>query len=458
MYISRVIFFRFQKWSRDVIRTLSDNNGKVGDIITHNETPDLVYELINLKQVETLTEEEFEKICMGKLCAFVDAENKKRASTVPERDSNPDTNTISNANSPEQEFSGTNLNQPQRHVPPPRNDEIIDVCTQDIKNNFYRSVNKLVKEYNTNTNAWISVLADTTLPEPGHIAMNHITPVVSLFIDTYKLFTENKDILENEITPFTINYYKMYDSFELDAVIRSKRDLQFIHLALTQYNQDIGNPQVKKERILNIRTTDQAARTLPEMLDGNEHWPSRKIAYCMKALNSAMFASTPEPQVLTELQPQMRSQHMEEFGEGRVMYALIGVTNIIPKQNDDDKYEVMKSPANYKAFLWLPEHPKNNNVIKDHTTKSMQLLQSKFKNITAAFSDYITHGDRGPNEDTNVFCSRDALEVIKYFTGKEAGVKVTSAYKVGETALATTVFNTKTRSSSSKKRRGENSC
>jgi hypothetical protein len=79
----------------------------------------------------------------------------------------------------------------------------------------------------------------------------------------------------------------------------------------------------------------------------------------------------------------------------------------------------MKSPANHKAFLWLPEHPKNNNVIKDHTTKSMQLLQNKLKNITAALSDYIAHRDRGPNEDTNVFCSRDALEVIEYFTGKK---------------------------------------
>jgi hypothetical protein len=322
---------------------------------------------------------------------------------------------------------------------------------------FYKSVNKLVKEYNTNTEAWISVLGDTALPDPEHTSMNYITPVVGLFIDTYKLFMENKEILENEITPFKPNYYKMYDSFELDAVTRSMRDLKFIHIALTQYNKDIGNPQVKQERILTIRTTDQAARTLPEMLDGNEHWPSRKIAYCMKALNSAMIASTPEPQVLTELQPQMRSQQMEEFGEGRVIYALIGVTNIVPKPNDDDKYEVMKSPANHKAFLWLPEHPKNNDVIKDHTTKSMQLLQNKFKNITAAFSDYITHGDKGPNEDTNVICSRDALEVIKYFTGKAAGVKVTSAYKVGETALATTVSNTKTRSSSSKRRRGENS-
>jgi hypothetical protein len=148
---------------------------------------------------------------------------------------------------------------------------------------------------------------------------------------------------------------------------------------------------------------------------------------------------------------------MEEFGEGRVIYALIGVTNIIPKPNDDDKYKVMRSPANHKAFLWLPEHPKNNDVIKDHTTKSMQLLQNKFKNITAAFSNYIAHRDRGPNDGTNVFCSRDALEVIKYFTGRAAGVKVTSAYKIGETALATPVSNTKTRSSSSKKRRGENS-
>jgi hypothetical protein len=318
-------------------------------------------------------------------------------------------------------------------------------------------VNKLVKEYNTNKEAWMSVLGDTALPDPDHPSMNYITPVVGLFIDTYKLFMKNKEILENEITPFKPNYHKMYDSFELDAVTRSMRDLNFIHIALTEYNKDIGNPQVKQERILTIRTTDQAARTLPEMPDGNEHWPSRKIAYCMKALNSAMIASTPEPQVLTELQPQMRSQDMEEFGEGRVIYALIGVTNIVPKPNDDDKYEVMKSPANHKAFLWLPEHPKNNDVIKDHTTKSMQLLQNKFKNITAAFSDYIAHGDRGPNDDTNVFCSRDALEVIQYFTGRVAGVKVTSAYKIGETALATPFSNTKTRSSSSKKRRGENS-
>jgi hypothetical protein len=165
---------------------------------------------------------------MGKLYTFVDAENKKHASTGPEGDSNRDTNTISNANSPERAFSDTNLNQSQRQVPPPRNDEIIDLCTQDIKNNFYKSVNKLVKEYNTNKEAWTSVLGDTALPDPEHTSMNYITPVVGLFIDTYKLFMENKEILENEITPFKPNYYKMYDSFELDAVTRSMRDLKFI--------------------------------------------------------------------------------------------------------------------------------------------------------------------------------------------------------------------------------------
>jgi hypothetical protein len=131
-----VIFFRFQKWSHDVVCTLSDNNGKVGDIIANNETPDWIYEKITLQRVETLTKEEFEQVCMGKLYTFVDAENKKHASTGPEGDSNRDTNTISNANSPERAFSDTNLNQSQRQVPPPRNDEIIDLCTQDIKNAF----------------------------------------------------------------------------------------------------------------------------------------------------------------------------------------------------------------------------------------------------------------------------------------------------------------------------------
>jgi hypothetical protein len=164
----------------------------------------------------------------------------------------------------------------------------------------------------------------------------------------------------------------------------------------------------------------------------------------MKALNSTMVVSTPEPQVLTELQPQMRSQQMEEFGKGQVIYALIGVTNIVPKLNDDDKYEVMLSPANHKAFLWLPDYPKNNDMTKDHTTKSMQLLQNKFNAIKTEFNNYTTHRDTGPNEDTNVICSRDAMEVIKYFTGKAAGVKVTSAYKIGETAPATANSHTKT--------------
>jgi hypothetical protein len=154
---------------------------------------------------------------MGKLYTFVDAENKKHASTGPEGDGNRDTNPISNASSPERAFSDANFNQPQRQVPPPRNNDIIDLCTQDIKNDFYKSVNTLVKEYNTNTEAWISVLADTTLPDPEHTSMNYITPVVGLFIDTYKSFMENKEILKNKITPFKPNYYKMYDSFELDT-------------------------------------------------------------------------------------------------------------------------------------------------------------------------------------------------------------------------------------------------
>jgi hypothetical protein len=340
---------------------------------------------------------------MDKLYTFLDANNQKHASTGIEGDSNRDPNTISYANSPDRAFSDTNLNQSQRQVHPPRNDEIVDLYTQDIKNAFYKSVNKLVKEYNTNKDAWTSVLGDTALPDPGHTSMKYIKPVVGLFIDTYKLFTKNSEILENEITPFKPNYHEMYDGFELDAVTRSKRDLKFIQLALTQYNEDIGNPQVKQERILTIRTTDQAARTLPEMLDGNEHWPSRKIAYCMKALNGAMIASTPEPQVLTELQPQMRSQQMEEFGEGRVIYALIGVTNIVPKPNDDDKYDVMKSPANHKAFLWIPEHPKNNDVIKEHTTKSMQLLQKNSRTSQTRSAIISLTGTKAPTRIQMLF-------------------------------------------------------
>jgi hypothetical protein len=110
----------------------------------------------------------------------------------------------------------------------------------------------------------------------------------------------------------------------------------------------------------------------------------------------------------------------------------------------------MLSTVNHKAFLWLPDYPKNNNMTKDHMTKSMQLLQNRFKKIREAFNDYITHRDKGPNESTNVICSRDAMEFVKYFTGKEAGIKVISAYKIGETAPATANSHMKTRSTSLK--------
>jgi hypothetical protein len=114
----------------------------------------------------------------------------------------------------------------------------------------------------------------------------------------------------------------------------------------------------------------------------------------------------------------------------------------------------MLALANHKAFLWLPGYPTNNDMTKDHRTKSIQLLQNKFKFIMAAFNDYITHGDQGPNENTNVLCSRDAMAVIKYFTGKEAGTKATSAYKNGDTAPATANSHMKTRSTSLKQCQG----
>jgi hypothetical protein len=186
------------------------------------------------------------------------------------------------------------------------------------------------------------------------------------------------------------------------------------------------------------------------MLNGAEHWPPRKIAYAMKALQNAELVSTPEPLILTQLKPQTKSERMQKtFKQARVHYALIGITNIDTADTDETKYEVQTHNANYKSFMWLP----NVSTDKEHTNKANLMLLPKLKSIIhSAFNDYILHGDKGYTDDTKHYCSSDAMKVIEFFTRAKLNKKIRSAYDNEPTETAEPMNNSTKKKAASLKR------
>jgi hypothetical protein len=73
----------------------------------------------------------------------------------------------------------------------------------------------------------------------------------------------------------------------------------------------------------------------------------------MKALQNAALVSTPEPQVLTALTSQQKTKYMKNFNNGRVVYAIIGVTNIDVKEEDGETYEVNLGPCGPQSLCMV---------------------------------------------------------------------------------------------------------
>jgi hypothetical protein len=171
----------------------------------------------------------------------------------------------------------------------------------------------------------------------------------------------------------------------------------------------------------------------------------------MKALQNAALVSTPEPQVLTALTSQQKTKYMKNFKNGQVIYAIIAVTNISIKEEDGETYEVNLGPTAHKVFAWLANSSKDEQYTKD----SFKMLNDKFAQIKAAFASYKPSKNEEPTQNTNVLCTTNAMNVIKFFTGKTPGKKAVSAYSepIANTNSTETTNNTRSRSTSKRPRR-----
>jgi hypothetical protein len=237
----------------------------------------------------------------------------------------------------------------------------------------------------------------------------------------------------------------------METVFTKLSELRFIGNRISSYIGKLNLPLTGQNPILSTRTSDQAARTLLELLDGDQHWPSRKIAYAMKALQNAALVSTPEPQVLTALTSQQKMKQMKNFKNGRVIYAIIGVTNIDVKEEDGETYEVNLGPTAHKAFVWLA----NSSTDEQYTKDSFKMLNDKFAQIKAAFASYEPSENEEPTQNTNVLCTTNAINAIEFFTGKTPGKKAVSAYSepIANINATETTNNTRSRSTSKRPRR-----
>jgi hypothetical protein len=114
---------------------------------------------------------------------------------------------------------------------------------------------------------------------------------------------------------------------------------------------------------------------------------------------------------------------MENFKNGQVIYAIIGVTNIDVKEEDGETYKVNLGPTAHKAFVWLANSLKDKQYTKD----SFKMLNDKFAQIKTAFASYEPSKNEEPTQNTNVLCTTNAINAIEFFTGKTPGKKTVSA-------------------------------
>jgi hypothetical protein len=284
----RVLFLRYRKWSDDVTQTLNATQNQLSNVFKNDKAPSCMYEKISLHRLEKLDETEFGNLCMNDVYAFVNERNKPDNHIQSEQPGIGSSISFS-------PNSASTINQTLSH--PPTNEQIEYKTIQDIKDKYYTSVNKVEAEYTKVIHIWKTIVPTaTTLSEQ---VKELLEPTVKSFIETYEIFKQNINVLQHEVSPFEDTYYSLFDKYSMETVFTELSELRFIGDRISSYIAKINLPLTGQNPILSTRTSDQAARTLLELLDGDQHWPSRKIAYAMKALQNAALVSTPEPQVLT---------------------------------------------------------------------------------------------------------------------------------------------------------------
>jgi hypothetical protein len=63
----------------------------------------------------------------------------------------------------------------------------------------------------------------------------------------------------------------------METVFTELSELKFIGDRISDYIETLSLPLTGQNPILSTRTSDQAARTLLELLDGDQHWPPAKL-------------------------------------------------------------------------------------------------------------------------------------------------------------------------------------
>jgi hypothetical protein len=439
MYMFRVLFLRYRKWSDDVKQTLNATQNQLPCVFQNDKAPSCVYENISLHRLEKIDETQFGNLCMNDVYAFVNERNE--SDNLIQSEQGRIHTSVS--------FSPSTDNGRQSLRHPPTNEQIEYKTIQDIKDKYYTSINKVETEYTAVISIWNTIVPNAvTLSKE---VKDLLEPTVKSFIETYEIFKQNINVLQHEVSPFKKTYYSLFDKYSMETVFTELSELKFIGNRISDYIKTLSLPLTGQNPILSTRTSDQAARTLLKLLDGDQHWPSRKIAYAMKALQNAALVSTPEPQVLTALTSQQKTKYMENFKNGRVIYAIIGVTNIDVKEEDGETYEVNLGPMAHKAFVWLANSSKDDQYTRD----SFKMLNDKFTQIKAAFASYEPSKNEEPTQNINVLCMTNAINIIEFFTGKTPGKKAVSTYSepIANINATETTNNTRSRSTSKRVRR-----
>ena len=297
-----------------------------------------------------------------------------------------------------------------------------------IKNEFYEKLNALSDSFNNEQEIWDMVNAQTPLSDEY---LNMIDGTILCFIEAYKHFKENFEILKHETNPYKkTKYYTLYNKFTLQSVCQNPADVILIKSAISTYQQELTDYNGNSNVSLTARTSNTPARTLVEMLGGPKSWPSRKLAYAMKSLENLAYTCTPEPYYKL-MKAQEKVKALDNFNNGQTCFLLVGFTNILPGKTDTDNCEVMSSTPMSKAFVWLPNHPFNSTATPETKKTGVNLLYNKLPHIKTALKEYADNigTDNPPTTNNNTMCSHDALKVIKYFTSKEPTRKVINAYE-----------------------------
>ena len=172
------------------------------------------------------------------------------------------------------------------------------------------------------------------------------------------------------------------------------------------------------------------ARKLVEMLGGPECYPAQKMAYAMKAMENLALMCTPESYYLPTSTPQQRLKSLGKFNNGKVVFAVIGATDIEMDYNEGETCEVKALPQNQKSFIWLPNYPFDSTATTIDKKKGIHFLHSKFHLLKKALQEYHDSDMREvENNNSTTMCSSDALSVVEFFTSKEPTTKVKNAYE-----------------------------